>query len=193
MAVNLQKGGRVSLTKDAGFTKGKIGLGWNINRYQGSAEFDLDLVLFLCNADKQCISDKYMVFYNNPTLSDPEGAVVHSGDNRTGIGDGDDETATIDLSKVSPNVQSIIVVVTIFDAAARNQNFGLVDNAYVRMVDEDGKEVLRYDLGEDFSIQKSVVFAEIYRAGADWKFKAVGEGYDKELVDLCHEYGLEVE
>lgn len=193
MAVNLQKGGRVSLTKEAGFMKGMIGLGWDTNRYQGSEKFDLDLVIFECDANKRCISDKYMIFYNNPTLSDPEGAIKHSGDNRTGEGDGDDETAAIDLSKVSPNVQSIIVVVTIYEAKERNQNFGLVDNAFVRMVDESGKEVLRYDLGEDFSIQKSVVFAEIYRSGSDWKFRAVGEGYDKELVDLCHEYGLDVE
>lgn len=193
MAVNLQKGGRVNLSKEAGFVKGMIGLGWDTNRYQGSAEFDLDLVIFECDANKRCINDKYMVFYNNPTLGDPEGAIKHSGDNRTGAGDGDDETAAIDLSKVSPNVQNIIVAVTIYEARERNQSFGLVDNAFVRMVDESGKEVLRYDLGEDFSIQKSVVFAEIYRSGSDWKFRAVGEGYDKELVDLCHEYGLDVE
>lgn len=193
MAVNLKKGGRVSLTKDAGFVKGMIGLGWDTNRYQGSADFDLDLVIFECNAQKRCINERYMVFYNNPALADPEGAIVHSGDNRTGAGDGDDETAKIDLSKISPDVQSIIIAVTIYEAKANNQNFGLVDNAFVRLVDESGKEVLRYDLGEDFSIQTSVVFAEIYRNGDDWKFRAVGEGYEKELVDLCREYGIDVE
>ncbi len=193
MAVNLKKGGRVSLTKDAGFVKGMIGLGWDTNRYQGSADFDLDLVIFECNAQKRCINERYMVFYNNPALADPEGAIVHSGDNRTGAGDGDDETAKIDLSKISPDVQSIVIAVTIYEAKANNQNFGLVDNAFVRLVDESGKEVLRYDLGEDFSIQTSVVFAEIYRNGDDWKFRAVGEGYEKELVDLCREYGIDVE
>lgn len=193
MAVNLKKGGRVSLTKDAGFVKGMIGLGWDTNRYQGSAEFDLDLVIFECNEQKRCISERYMVFYNNPALADPEGAIIHSGDNRTGAGDGDDETAKIDLSKVSPEVQSIIIAVTIYGAKVNNQNFGLVDNAFVRLVDESGTEVLRYDLGEDFSIQTSVVFAEIYRNGDDWKFRAVGEGYEKELEDLCREYGLDVE
>lgn len=193
MAVNLKKGGRVSLTKENGFVKGMIGLGWDTNRYQGSAEFDLDLVIFECNTQKRCISEKYMVFYNNSDLTDPESAIIHSGDNRTGVGDGDDETAQIDLSKISPNVESIIVAVTIYEAKTRNQNFGLVDNAFVRLVDESGKEVLRYDLGEDFSTQTSVVFAEIYRNNGDWKFRAVGEGYEKELEDLCREYGLDVE
>lgn len=132
MAVNLKKGGRVSLTKDAGFVKGMIGLGWDTNRYQGSADFDLDLVIFECNAQKRCINERYMVFYNNPALADPEGAIVHSGDNRTGAGDGDDETAKIDLSKISPDVQSIVIAVTIYEAKANNQNFGLVDNALDR-------------------------------------------------------------
>lgn len=193
MAVSLKKGERVNLTKEDGFVRGMIGLGWDTNRYQGSADFDLDLVIFECNAQKRCINEKYMIFYNNPTLADPEGAIVHSGDNRTGAGDGDDETAKIDLSKVNPEVQSIVIAVTIHEAKANNQNFGLVDNAFVRLVDESGKEVLRYDLGEDFSIQTSVVFAEIYRNGDDWKFRAVGEGYEKELVDLCREYGIDVE
>ncbi|MCI9246281.1 MAG: TerD family protein [Clostridia bacterium] len=193
MAVSLKKGERVNLTKEDGFVRGMIGLGWDTNRYQGSADFDLDLVIFECNAQKRCINEKYMIFYNNPTLADPEGAIVHSGDNRTGAGDGDDETAKIDLSKVNPEVQSIVIAVTIHEAKANNQNFGLVDNAFVRLVDESGKEVLRYDLGEDFSIQTSVVFAEIYRNGDDWKFRAVGEGYEKELVDLCREYDIDVE
>lgn len=192
MAVQLKKGGRVNLTKDSGFVKGMIGLGWDTNRYQGSEDFDLDLVIFECNAQKRCINENYIVFYNNPALKDPEGAIVHSGDNRTGAGDGDDETAQIDLSKVSAGVESIIIAVTIYEAKARSQNFGLVDNAFVRLVDESGKEVLRYDLGEDFSTQTSVVFAEIYRNNGDWKFRAVGEGYEKELEDLCREYGLEV-
>ena len=118
---------------------------------------------------------------------------MHSGDNRTGEGDGDDETCFIKFESINPNVENIVIAVTIYEAKANNQNFGMVDNSFIRMVNnETGEEVLRYDLGEDFSIQTSVVFAEIYKHNGDWKFKAVGEGYAKELVDFCHEYGIDV-
>lgn len=194
MAVSLQKvkkGGRVNLTKGTGLKKALLGLGWDVNRYEGSDDFDLDLVLFLCDENKKCISDAYIVFYNNP--EDPNGAVQHSGDNRTGEGDGDDESATIDFSKVPENVKYIILAVTIDQAKARNQNFGLVDNSYVHVANaETGEDLVRYDLGEDFSTQTSVIFAELYRQDKEWKFRAVGEGYEKELSDLCGEYGLEV-
>ena len=195
MGVNLvKKGGRVELTKGTNLKKGMLGLGWDTNRYQGSKDFDLDLVLFLCDENKKCINEKHIIFYNN--LSDPAKSVVHSGDNRTGEGDGDDETATIDFTKIPTNVKSIIVVVTIHDAVNRNQNFGLVDNSFARMVNlETGEEMLRYELGEDFSSQTAVVFAEIYRRddSNDWKFRAVGEGYEKDLAELCVEYGLTVD
>ena len=193
MAVNLKKGGRVNLTKNTNLKKAMLGLGWDVNRYGGNKQFDLDLVLFLCDKDKKCISDAYIVFYNN--TSDPEGAVKHFGDNRTGEGDGDDETATIEFAKILEDVKTIVLAVTIDEAKAKNQNFGLVDNSYVHVVNEDtGEELVRYDLGEDFSTQTSVIFAEIYRTddGKEWKFRAVGEGYEKELVDLCKEYGLEI-
>lgn len=192
MAVTLKKGGRVNLTKDTGLKKAMIGLGWDTNRYQGSEDFDLDLVIFECDKNKRCVDEDHMIFYHN--LKDPEQAIQHSGDNRTGVGDGDDETATIDFAQISDKVENIIIVVSIYEAESRNQNFGLVDNAYIRMVNEEnGEDILRYDLGEDFSTQTSVVFAEIYRNAGEWKFRAVGEGYEKELEDLCREYGLDVE
>jgi len=191
MAVVLTKGSRVDLTKGTGLTKAMAGLGWKTNRYQGSAAFDLDLVLFECDQNSKVVDDEHFIFYNN--LQDPEGAVIHSGDNRTGEGDGDDEIAHIDFSKINPNVSRILIGVTIYQARANHQNFGMVDNAYIRIVNEEtGEEMLKYDLGEDFSTQTSVIFAEIYKNGTDWKFKAVGEGYEKELVDFCHEYGVNI-
>jgi tellurium resistance protein TerD len=191
MAVRLTKGGRVDLTKGTGLKEAMIGLGWDTNRYQGSADFDLDLVIFECDASSHCVDENHFIYYNNP--QDPEEAVKHSGDNRTGAGDGDDETAFVTFAKIAPNVEKLIIAVTIYDAKANNQNFGLVDNAFIRMVNvENQQEILRYDLSEDFSIQTSVIFAEIYKAGGEWKFRAVGEGYAKELIDLCKEYGLDV-
>ncbi|MBE5812934.1 MAG: TerD family protein [Clostridiales bacterium] len=191
MAVTLTKGGRVNLTKGTGLKSAMLGLGWDTNRYEGKADFDLDLVLFMCGADGKCVDESHMIFYGNK--QDPDGSVVHSGDNRTGVGDGDDETATVTFEKIPDAVTKIVAAVTIYEAKANNQNFGLVDNAYIRVVNQDtGEEVLKYDLGEDFSIQTSVVFAELYKQDGEWKFKAVGEGYAKELVDLCHEYGVEV-
>lgn len=191
MAVNLVKGNRVNLTKDTGLKKALLGLGWDINHFDGSADFDLDLVLFECDQNSRIVDDDHFIFYGN--LKDPEGAVVHSGDNRTGAGDGDDESAHVDFSKIDPRVARIFIGVTIYEARANRQNFGMVDNSYIRIVNEEtGEEMFRYDLGEDFSTQTSVIFAEIYKNGTDWKFKAVGEGYEKELVDFCHEYGVNV-
>lgn len=191
MAVSLTKGGRVDLTKGTGLKKAMLGLGWDINRYQGSSDFDLDLVIFMCDANSRCIDENHFIYYNH--LNDPEESVKHSGDNRTGAGDGDDETAFIEFDKIPTNVEKIIVAVTIHEASSRSQNFGMVDNSYVRMVNtETNEEILKYDLGEDFSIQTSVIFAEIYKHSGEWKFKAVGDGYAKELVDLCGEYGIDV-
>lgn len=191
MAVTLTKGGRVNLTKDIGLKGAMIGLGWDTNRYQGSADFDLDLVIFECDKNKRCIDENHFIFYSN--LEDPEHAIKHSGDDRTGARDGDDETAFIKFANISEKVENIVIVVTIYEAKENNQNFGLVDNAFIRMVNtENDEEILRYDLGEDFSIQTAVVFAEIYKNAGEWKFKAVGEGYAKDLADLCREYGIDV-
>ena len=191
MAVNLNKGGRVDLTKGTGLKKVLMGLGWDINRYTGGKAFDLDLVMFMCGADGRCTNENQIVFYNNP--KDPAESVIHSGDNRTGVGDGDDETAIIDFTKIPEDIQKIVMAVTIHEAKANNQNFGSVDNSYIRVLNSDtNEELVRYDLGEDFSTETSVVFGELYKHGGEWKFKAVGQGFEKELADLCVEYGLEV-
>lgn len=191
MAVTLKKGGRVELTKGTGLKKALVGLGWDTNRYQGSADFDLDLVMFMCDGNRHCIDEKHFIFYHN--FCDPANSVQYSGDNRTGDGDGDDESATINFEAIPDNVEIIVVAATIYESKKRNQNFGLVDNAFIRMENtENGEEILRYDLSEEFSIQTSVVFAEIYKTSGEWKFKAVGEGYEKELVDFCNEYGIAV-
>lgn len=191
MAVALRKGSRINLTKGTALKKAMIGLGWDTNRYHGRADFDLDLVIFECDKKYRCVDEKHMIFYHN--LEDPEGAIEHSGDDRTGTGDGDDETAFIDFSKISPKVENIVIVVSIYEATKNNQNFGLVDNAFIRLVNaENDEEILRFDLGEEFSTQQSVVFAEIYKSGGEWKFRAVGEGYNNELDGICRKYGIDV-
>ncbi len=194
MAVNLSKGQRVSLDKSV--TMAKIGLGWDINRYDGGQDFDLDACVFLLGADGKVIKDEDFVFYNN--LSARNGAVVHKGDNRTGEGDGDDETILIDFSKVPQEIEKIAITVTIFDAQQKNQNFGQVSNSYVRVLkidnpdDQGGEEVLRFDLVEEFSIETALVVCEIYRYNGDWKFNAVAAGYQGGLEALCRSYGVNV-
>ena len=191
MSVNLSKGERVNLTKGTGLKVALAGLGWDVNRYQESEKFDLDLSLFLCGADRKCINESHFVFYGNS--SDPNGAVKHSGDNLTGEGDGDYESAIITFDKLDTRVEIIVIAVTIYDARIRDQNFGMVDNSYIRVVNhETGEELYCYDLGEDFSTQTSVIFGEMYKHQGEWKFKAVGQGYEKELGDLCLVYGIDV-
>ena len=191
MSVSLQKGQRVDLTKGTSLKTAKVCIGWDTNRYDGSAEFDLDVEAFMLGSNGKCISDEHFIFYNNP--KDPEGSIEHSGDNRTGAGDGDDEVILVTFEKVNPKVQSIIFTVTIHEARQRAQNFGMVENAYIRVEDaETNTEICRYDLGEDFSIQTSVVVGELYKNGTDWKFKAVGMGYARELADFCREYGINI-
>lgn len=194
MAVNLSKGQRVSLDKSV--TMARIGLGWDTNRYDGGQDFDLDACVFLLGANGKVLRDEDFVFYNNLTARD--GAVVHTGDNRTGTGDGDDEAIIIDFSKVPAEVEKIAVTVTIFDADIKHQNFGQVSNSYVRVVkidnadDVNGEEVLRFDLVEEFSIETALVVCEIYRYNGDWKFNAVAAGYQGGLEALCRAYGVNV-
>ncbi len=194
MAVNLSKGQRVSLDKSV--TMAKIGLGWDINRYDGGQDFDLDACVFLLGSNGKVMRDEDFIFYNN--LSARNGAVVHTGDNKTGEGDGDDETILIDFSKVPPEIEKIAVTVTIFDAEQKNQNFGQVSNSYVRVLkidspdDQGGEEVLRFDLVEEFSIETALVVCEIYRYNGDWKFNAVAAGYQGGLEALCRSYGVNV-
>ncbi|MCW4644031.1 TerD family protein [Bacillus safensis] len=190
MAIQLSKGQRVDLTKtNPGLTKVMIGLGWDTN--SGGAEFDLDASAFLVDANNRCQQDTDFVFYNN--LQHPSGSVTHTGDNRTGEGDGDDEQILVDFSKIPANIDRIGITVTIHDAEARSQNFGQVSNAFVRVVNEEGgEELIRFDLGEDFSIETAVVVCELYRHGNDWKFNAIGSGFSGGLAALCQNYGLEV-
>jgi len=191
-AINLKKGQKIDLTKtNPGLKNIFLGLGWDIKRYDGGANFDLDASAFLLGANGKVRRDEDFVFYNNLTCA--EGAVTHTGDNRTGDGDGDDEVIRVDLSLVPANVERIAFTVTIHDADQLNQNFGQVCNAFVRLVNEDNnEEILHYDLGEDFSIETAVVFCELYRHGAEWKFNAVGSGYQGGLAALVQAYGLDV-
>jgi tellurium resistance protein TerD len=191
MAISLQKGGNVNLSKEApGLTKLLVGLGWDARSTDG-APFDLDGAVFLLDAQGKVRSDADFVFYNN--LKSVDGSVVHSGDNTTGAGEGDDETINVDLSKVSADVDKIAVCVTIHEAETRKQNFGMVQKAYVRCVNAaDNKEIARYDLSEDGSTESAMIFGEVYRAGSDWKFRAIGQGFKGGLGPLAKNFGVNV-
>ena len=192
MAVNLSKGQKVDLTKgNPGLSKILVGLGWDINRYDGGYDFDLDAAAFLLGANGKVTSDADFVFYNN--LKHPSGSVEHMGDNRTGAGEGDDEQILIDLNAVPANIQKIDFTVTIYEADERQQNFGQVDNAYIHVLDEtNSRELIRYDLGEDFSIETAMVVGEIYRYQGEWKFNAIGSGFKGGLRALGLNYGVNV-
>lgn len=191
-SINLSKGQRIDLTKtNPGLTRVIIGLGWDTNRYDGGQDFDLDASAFLTDENGKATQDLDFIFYNN--LVHPSGSVEHTGDNRTGEGDGDDEQIKIDFSKVPANISRIAITVTIHDAEQRSQNFGQVSNAFVRVVNADtNDEVLRYDLGEDFSVETAVVICELYKHNGDWKFNAVGSGFSGGLAALCRNFGLQV-
>ncbi|PZD97029.1 chemical-damaging agent resistance protein C [Paenibacillus sambharensis] len=190
MAISLSKGQKIDLTKtNPGLTKILVGLGWDTNKYDGGKDFDLDASIFCLNAQGKAGSEKDFIFYNNP--QNANGSVVHTGDNRTGEGDGDDEKVTVDLAAVPAETEKIAFCITIYDADARAQNFGQVSNAFVRIVDENsGTELIRYDLGEDFSIETAVVVGELYRHNGEWKFSAIGSGYKDGLAGLARDYGL---
>ena len=192
MPVSLKKGQKVSLTKgNPGLKNVVVGIGWDINAYDTGGDFDLDAAAF-CLTDSGRVSDSNdFVFYGN--LVHPSGAVQHMGDNLTGAGDGDDEQIKIDLSKIPANITKIAFTVTIYDAEARRQNFGQVSNSYIRLVDEaNNVELIHYDLGEDFSIETAVVVGELYRHNGEWKFNAIGSGFQGGLAALCGHYGIEV-
>lgn len=193
MGVCLQKGQKVSLTKDnAGLAKIVVGIGWDINQFDTGGDFDLDSAAFLVGENGKVTKQEDFVFYGN--LKHPSGAVEHQGDNRTGAGEGDDEVIKIDLSKVPEEIQKIVFTVTIYEAENRRQNFGQVNNAFVRIVDEaKNEEMLRYDLGEDFSIETAAVFGELYKHNKEWKFNAIGSGYQGGLAALCSNYGVDVD
>ena len=192
MAVCLKKGQKVDLTKsNPGLKKITVGLGWDVNRYDGGSDFDLDASAFLLGANGRVPTDSDFVFYGNST--DPSGGVSYGGDNRTGEGEGDDEQIFVDLSLIPAGVEKIDFTVTIYEAAERRQNFGQVSNAYVRLVDDaTGQELIRYDLEEDFSIETALVVGEIYRHNGDWKFNAIGSGFQGGLEALCRNFGVNV-
>ena len=194
MGVNLAKGQRVSLDKNMNMAL--IGLGWDTNRYDGGKDFDLDASAFLLNADGKVRKDEDFIFYGN--LKSSDGSVTHTGDNLTGEGDGDDEVLIIDFSKVPADIQKIAITVTIYDAQVRGQNFDQVSNAYVRVArmanenDMVGTEVLKFDLAEEFSVETALVVCEIYKNNGEWKFNAVGAGYQGGLEALCRSFGVNV-
>ena len=191
MAISLQKGGNISLSKEApSMTKMVLGLGWDVRATDGSA-FDLDASAFLLNASGKVRSDADFIFYNQAKSAD--GSVEHTGDNRTGEGDGDDETIVVDLTRVPADVEKVAVAVTIHDAEARNQNFGQVSSAYIRCVNESNNtEVARYDLSEDASVETAMIFGELYKNGSEWKFRAIGQGFAGGLGPLAASFGVAV-
>ena len=183
MAINLQKGQRESINAP----KFTVGLGWDTNSSATGTDFDLDTSVFILGENKKLLSDNHFVFYNN--LKSPNEAVVHTGDNRTGAGEGDDEQILVDLSKIEPNAAEICIVVTIHEAAQRGQNFGQVRNSFIRIFDPvTNQEMLKYELEEDFSIETAVEFGRIYKRNGEWKFEAVGMGMKGGLEDYLNKY-----
>lgn len=193
MSVSLQKGQKVSLTKgNPGLSKVVVGLGWDVNQFDTGGDFDLDAAAFLLTDSGRVSNQNDFVFFGN--LEHPSGSVRHMGDNLTGAGEGDDEQISIDLSLVPVGITKIAFTVTIYEAESRRQNFGQVNNAFIRIYNEaNGEELLRYDLGEDFSIETAAIFGELYKNGNEWKFNAIGSGYQGGLAALCANFGVDVD
>ena len=191
MTVSLTKGGNVSLTKQApGLSAVTVGLGWDARTTDGK-DFDLDASAIVCGSDGKVFSDKHFVFFNN--LATPDGAVQHTGDNLTGEGEGDDEQVKVNLNALPAEIDKIVFPVSIYDAATAGQSFGQVRNAFIRVVNQaDNSELARYDLSEDASTETAMVFGELYRSGAEWKFRAVGQGYTTGLAGIAQDYGVNV-
>ena len=193
MGINLTKGQKVSLTKEnPGLQNVVVGLGWDVNAFDTGTAYDLDAAAFLLTDTGKVFRQDDFIFYGN--LKHYSGAVEHLGDNLTGAGEGDDEQIKIALNLVPENIVRIAFTVTIYDAETRRQNFGQVNNAFIRIYNEaTGEEMLRYDLGEDFSIETAAVFGELYKNNGEWKFNAIGSGFQGGLAALCANYGIETE
>ena len=193
MPVSLQKGQKVSLTKgNPGLKKVVVGLGWDVNQFDTGGDFDLDAAAFLLTDSGKVSRQEDFIYFGK--LTHPSGSVQHMGDNLTGAGEGDDEQIRVDLSKVPEHITKIAFTVTIYEPEQRRQNFGQINNAFIRIYNEDtGEEMLRYDLGEDFSIETAAVFGEVYKNGSEWKFNAIGSGYQGGLKALCTQYGIDAE
>ena len=191
MPVSLSKGGNVSLTKEApGLTAVTVGLGWDVRTTTGT-DFDLDASAIVLNASGKVVSDGHFIFFNN--RQSPDGTVVHTGDNRTGEGQGDDERINVNLSGLPPEVDRITFPVSIYDAVNRGQGFGQVRNAYIRVLNATGgAEIARYDLSEDAATETAMIFGELYRNGAEWKFRAIGQGYASGLTGIAQDFGVNV-
>ena len=191
MSVSLSKGGNVSLSKEApGLSAVNVGLGWDARTTSG-ADFDLDASALLVDANNKILSDQYFIFFNN--LTSPDGSVEHTGDNLTGEGEGDDEMIKVNLAAVPQEAAKIVFAVSIYDAESRSQNFGQVRNAFIRVVNQAGNsEIARYDLSEDASTETAMIFGEVYRNNAEWKFRAVGQGYSNGLAGIARDFGVNV-
>jgi tellurium resistance protein TerD len=189
MAINVRKGERIDLTKtNPGLTKILIGLGWDVNHYDTGHPFDLDVSVAGLDANGKLVNEKEFVFFNNP--SNPNGSIKHTGDNRTGEGSGDDEQIYIDLANVPETIQRIEIAVTIYEAEQRDQRFGQVRNAYARVLNQEtNEELIYYDLGEGYSRETALVVAAVYRYNGEWKFEAVGAGFEGGLEALVKQYG----
>lgn len=189
MGISLVKGGNVSLTKEApGLTAVLVGLGWDARTTTGT-DFDIDASALGVDTNKKVVSNQHFVFYSN--LKSPDGAIEHLGDNLTGAGDGDDEQIKVDLAAMPPNIETVVFAVSIYDADTRAQSFGQVRNAYIRVMNQaGGTELARYDLSEDAATETAMVFGELYRNGADWKFRAVGQGYASGLSGIATDFGV---
>jgi tellurium resistance protein TerD len=191
VGVSLNKGGNVSLTKEApNLTAVIVGLGWDARTTTGS-DFDLDASALLTNTEGKVLSDQHFVFFNN--LKSPDGSVEHTGDNLTGEGEGDDEAIKVNLASVPADVAKIVFPVSIYEAESRQQSFGQVRNAFIRVVNQaDNNELARYDLTEDASTETAMVFGELYRHGPEWKFRAIGQGYASGLRGIAQDFGVNV-
>jgi tellurium resistance protein TerD len=192
MSISLVKGQKIDVTKgNSGLVNVAFGLGWDTNKYDGDGDFDLDVSVFLADASGKVTGEHDFIFYNQPTH--PSGAVDYSGDNRNGVGDGDDETIKVDLSKIPANISKISFTATIYDAATRLQNFGMVDNSYIRAYNmATNEELFKYELNEDFSLETGIVAGELYRHNGEWKFAAVGAGYAGGLSAIGRNFGLNI-
>jgi tellurium resistance protein TerD len=189
MSVSLTKGGNVSLTKEApGMTAVLVGLGWDARTTTGT-DFDLDASALMLDSGGKVVSDKHFIFFNN--MTSPDGSVEHTGDNLTGEGEGDDETIKVNLAAVPAEVDKIVFPVSIYEGQARQQGFGQVRNAFIRIVDQNGgNEIARYDLTEDAANETAMLFGELYRNGNEWKFRAVGQGYSSGLAGIAQDFGV---
>jgi tellurium resistance protein TerD len=188
MSIILKKGGRVDLSKEAPTLKRvMLGLGWDANDSDTGEDFDLDVSLFMLNSKGKIPENSYFIFYNN--LNSPDGSVSHNGDNRTGEGDSDDETISIDLEKIDDSIKEIVVIVTIDNAQSRKQNFGQINNSFIRLYDVDtDKEICKYELDEDFSTETAVEFGRLYKKNGSWRFKAVGFGFNSGLEGFVEKF-----